>query len=758
MVEPSGELQQVFEKAIDVAKKLKHEYLTIEHLLFAMLCEESFNKCVTGYGADADFLKKNLELYLKNKCDEIITEEVDTKPRKTQAVERVLNRAFTQVLFNGRQKIEPTDVFLAIMSEKRSYAHYYIAQAEIDKDKFADYLNSDIQETEAEDDPRDGQSERALKAFTTNLNDSVKKNKVDPVIGRVDELENIALSLGRRSKSNVILVGDPGVGKTAIAEGLAYNIVKGAVPDFLKEYTVYNLDISAMLAGSKYRGDFEERFKLVLKGLDKKGKTVLFIDEAHMISGAGAGGQQSSNDLANMMKPALSKGNIKVIASTTWEEYRKYFEKDRALMRRFARITIDEPTPEVAVQILKGIKKYYEQHHNVKIKDDAIQAAVKLSIKYQTDKKLPDKAIDLIDLACSRFNLKIAEDKVVDEAAIQYELAKVVNMPTEKIAEQESTNLANLEANLQQEVYGQETAITEIVDKILVSQAGLKAENRPVGAFVFMGPTGTGKTETAKSLAKNLGVKLVRFDMSEYQEKHSVSKLIGSPPGYVGFEENAGLLITQVQENPNCVLLLDEIEKSHPDVSTILLQMMDNGFVTGSNGKKADCRNLILIITTNAGASDSEKNQIGFGQQEKQYSDEALKKFFAPEFRNRLDGVVTFGKLTKETMIKIVGKFMVEVREQVKEKGIKIKIADEAIDWLIEKGFDAKMGARPLQRVIDKDIKRPLAKLMLFGDLKGGGMLSIGVTDNTLTLTAKPKTPKVIVNEISTVNTDQTNN
>ena len=758
MVEPSSELQLVFEKAIDVAKKLKHEYLTIEHLLFAMLCEESFNKCVTGYGADAEFLKKNLELYLKNKCNEIITEEVDAKPRKTQAVERVLNRAFTQVLFNGRQKIEPTDVFLAIMSEKRSYAYYYIQQAEIDKDKFADYLNSEIQETDAEEEPRDGQSERALKAFTTNLNEAVKKNKVDPVIGRIDELENIALSLGRRSKSNVILVGDPGVGKTAIAEGLAFNIVKGAVPDFLKEYTVYNLDISAMLAGSKYRGDFEERFKLVLKGLDKKGKTVLFIDEAHMISGAGAGGQQSSNDLANMMKPALSKGNIKVIASTTWEEYRKYFEKDRALMRRFARITIDEPTPEMAVQILKGIKKYYESHHNVKIKDDAIQAAVKLSVKYQTDKKLPDKAIDLIDLACSRFNLKIVEDRIVDESAIQYELAKVVNMPTEKIAEQESSNLAGLEANLQQEVYGQETAITEIVDKILVSQAGLKAENRPVGAFVFMGPTGTGKTETAKSLAKNLGVKLVRFDMSEYQEKHSVSKLIGSPPGYVGFEENAGLLITQIQENPNCVLLLDEIEKSHPDVSTILLQMMDNGFVTGSNGKKADCRNLILIITTNAGASDSEKNQIGFGQQEKQYSDEALKKFFAPEFRNRLDGVVTFGKLTKETMIKIVGKFMVEVREQVKEKGIKIKIADEAIDWLINKGFDAKMGARPLQRVIDKDIKRPLAKLMLFGDLKGGGMLSIGVTDGALTLTAKPKTPRVVVDEISTVDTSQTDN
>jgi ATP-dependent Clp protease ATP-binding subunit ClpA len=473
-----------------------------------------------------------------------------------------------------------------------------------------------------------------------------------------------------------------------------------------------------------------------------------------MISGAGAGGQQSSNDLANMMKPALSKGNIKVIASTTWEEYRKYFEKDRALMRRFQRVTIDEPTTEMAVQILKGIKKYYEQHHNAKITEGAIQAAVALSVKYQADKKLPDKAIDLIDLACSRFNLKIVEERVVDEAAIQYELAKIVNMPTEKIAEQESSNLIDLEANLQQEVYGQDKAVTEIVDKILVSQAGLKAENRPVGAFVFMGPTGTGKTETAKALAKNLGVKLVRFDMSEYQEKHSVSKLIGSPPGYVGFEENAGLLITQVQENPNCVLLLDEIEKSHPDVSTILLQMMDNGFVTGSNGKKADCRNLILIITTNAGASDAERNTIGFGQQETEYSDKALKKFFAPEFRNRLDAVVTFGKLTKETMIKIVGKFMVEIRDQVKDKGIKIKISDEAIDVLIKKGFDSKMGARPLQRTIDKEIKRPLAKLMLFGDLKGGGAVTVNGVDNEIVLTVKVKTPKVVLDEAPSVDTN----
>ena len=753
MVEPSNELQSVFEKAIDVAKKLNHEYLTIEHLLFSMLCDDSFNKCVSGFGADSEFLKKNLEHYLKTKCDEITTVETDVKPRKTQAVERVLNRAFTQVLFNGRQKIEPTDVFLAMMSEKRSFAHYYIQQANIDKEKFADYLNSEIQEPD-EEDPQPNQTERALRAFTTNLNDAVKKNKVDPVIGRIEELENLALSLGRRAKSNVLLVGDPGVGKTAIAEGLAYNIVKGAVPDFLKEYTVYNLDISAMLAGSKYRGDFEERFKAVIKGLEKKGKTILFIDEAHMISGAGAGGQNSANDLANMMKPALSKGNIKVVASTTWEEYRKYFEKDRALMRRFQRVTVDEPSSEMAIQILKGIKKYYEQHHNVKIENDAIIAAVKLSVKYQTDKKLPDKAIDLIDCACSRFNLKIVEDRIVTESSVQFELSKMVNMPAEAIAEQESSNLVNLEGQLKQEVYGQDTAITEIVDKILVSRAGLKPDNRPVGAFVFMGPTGTGKTETAKALAKHLGVKLVRFDMSEYQEKHSVSKLIGSPPGYVGFEENAGLLITKIQESPNCVLLLDEIEKSHPDVSTILLQMMDNGFVTGSNGKQADCRNLILIVTTNAGAQDAEKNAIGFGAQSKDYSDKELKKFFAPEFRNRLDAVVTFGKLTKEVMIKIVGKFMLEVKEQIKDKGIKVKISNDAIDWLINNGFDPKMGARPLQRVIDKEIKRPLARMMLFGDLKNGGALSIDVSNDKLRIEGKPKPVKVLTYEAGQKNTD----
>lgn len=751
MVEPSSELQLVFEKAIDVAKKLNHEYLTLEHLLFAMLCEESFSKCLSGYGADPDYIRKNLEHYLKTKLNEIIS-ETEVKPRKTQAVERVLNKAFTQVLFNGRQKIEPTDVFLAMMSEKRSYASYYIQQAEIDKEKFADYLNNEV--SEEEEDNSSGQGERALRAFTTNLNEAVKKEKVDPVIGRIEELENIALSLGRRTKSNVILVGDPGVGKTAIAEGLAYNIVKGHVPEFLKSYTVFTLDVSAMLAGSKYRGDFEERFKLVLKALERKGKTVLFIDEAHMISGAGSA-NNSANDLANMMKPALSKGNIKVIASTTWEEYRKHFEKDRALMRRFQRVSIDEPSQEMTLLILKGIRKYYEQYHNVKIKESAIQAAIKLSVKYQADKKLPDKAIDLIDCACSRFNLKHAEERVIDESSIEFELSKMIQMPAEVIAEQESSNLSTLEANLAEEVYGQETAITEIVDKILVSRAGLKPDNKPIGSFVFMGPTGTGKTETAKALAKNLGVKLVRFDMSEYQEKHSVSKLIGSPPGYVGFEENAGLLITKIQESPNCVLLLDEIEKSHPDVSTILLQMMDNGFITGSNGKQADCRNIVLIITTNAGAQEAEKNQIGFGSQDREYEDKELKKFFSPEFRNRLDAVITFSKLSKDTMIKIVEKFINELKEQVKEKGVKIKINNDGINWLVKKGFDKKMGARPLQRVIDKEIKRPLAKSMLFGELKHGGILNIGLVEDKLEFSYKSKQPRVDTNEITTDSTTE---
>src|SRR5210317_534417 len=738
MVEPSKDLQLVFDKSIKDAQKLKHEYLTLEHLMFSMMCDEIFYNIIKGFGADADYIKTNLEHFLKNNCKDLIVPQ-KVKPKKTQAVERVLNRAFTQTLFAGRSKIDLTDVVLSIMSEKKSHANYYLEQAGVNKEQFADYINTEL-ESSIEDEEMSGQGAKALRQFATDLNHEVKKNKVDPVIGRGDELESIALALGRRNKNNVLLVGDPGVGKTAIAEGLAFNIVNGSVPEFLKEYNVYMLDIGSMLAGSKYRGDFEERFKLVLAGLKKKGKTIMFIDEAHMISGAGAGGgSNSANDLANMLKPALSKGNIKVVASTTWEEYRKYFEKDRALMRRFQRVTVDEPSPEVTVDILNGIKKYYEDYHKTNISDAAINAAIKLSVKYQSDKKLPDKAIDLIDLACSRFNLKDnVQEKNVGEAEIQFELAKVINLPKEQVAEKETDNLANLEKNIKSTVYGQDTAIENIVDKILVAQAGLKSEDKPIGSFVFMGPTGTGKTETAKQLAHHLGVKLVRFDMSEYQEKHSVAKLIGSPPGYVGYEENNGILITKLQENPNCVLLLDEIEKAHPDVSQILLQVMDNGKLTGSNGKEADARNCVLILTTNLGADQAEANVLGFTEEEdRDYEDTEINKFFAPEFRNRLDGVITFAKLGKEVMMKIVGKFLVELKDMVKDKGIAIEVTDDALDYLVDKGFNRKMGARPLQRVIDKDIKRPLSRALLFGELKNGGKVHIIVDNNELALEFK---------------------
>lgn len=737
MVEPSDELQRIFDKAVEDAAKLKHEYVTVEHLLFAMLCYDKFIKTLTDFGADTETLKKNLETYLKERLKEIelVSPPAKYKPKKTVSVERVLNRAFTQTLFSGRQQIELTDVFLSMMSEKKSHSYFFVAKANIDKEKFSDFLNSEV-ETEFGVEENASVTQRALNLYTTNLNAEAKKEKIDPVIGRHAELDQIALALGRRMKNNVILVGDPGVGKTAIAEGLALNIVRNQVPDFLKEYQVYNLDIGAMLAGSKYRGDFEERFKMVLQALKKKGKTIVFIDEAHNISGAGAGGgDKGSNDLANLLKPVLTKGTLKVVASTTWEEYRKYFEKDRALMRRFQRITVDEPTQAVTIDILKGLKKYYENYHRAQITDAAIETAVKLSCKYQTDKKLPDKAIDLIDLAGSRFNIAPKDTRIIDSAEIEFELSKIITIPVETIQQRESSNLANLEKNMKAEVYDQDEAITNIVDKVLIAQAGLKRENKPIGSFIFMGPTGCGKTETAKQLSKHLGVKMIRFDMSEYQEKHSISKLIGSPPGYVGYEENAGLLITKIQESPNCVLLLDEIEKAHPDVSQILLQIMDEGTVSGSNGKVADCKNLTLILTTNLGAEQSEKGSIGFGDpMDEGYSDTAFKKFFTPEFRNRLDGVITFKKLSKPTMIKIVGKFLTDLKTYLVEKKIHVTVTDEAIDYLVEKGFDPKMGARPMQRLIDQEIKTPMAKELLFGKLKNGGKVTINAKDNKIVL------------------------
>jgi ATP-dependent Clp protease ATP-binding subunit ClpA len=746
MLEPSEKLQNVFERAIDIAQRLKHEYVTLEHLTFSIFCDEEIFASITEFGANSEFIKVNLEQFLKNNLRDIITQDSDLKPRRTNSVERVLNRAFTQVLFSGRQQIEVEDVLIAILSEKKSFAFFYLTKAGVAKDKLLQFYQGKF-ENEDEEGGRSvtvnaNQIDKILANYCTNLSLQAKQKKIDPVIGRDDELEKIQLILARRSKSNVLLVGDPGVGKTALAEGLARKIFEKKVPKFIQDHQVYSLDISSLLAGSKYRGDFEERIKAVLGALEKKGKVILFIDEAHMMSGAGAA-NNSANDMANMLKPVLTKGTMKVIASTTWEEYRKHFEKDRALMRRFQRVTIDEPTPELSVKIIKGIRKYYEQHHKVKITDAAVEQAVKLSIKYMPDKKLPDKAIDIIDCACARYKIKDYEGETdivnfVDLEQVMFEVGKMTNIPTESVAEKESKNLVNLEKSMKNSVFGQDVAVDNLLDKIFVAQAGMKLPNKPIGCFLFVGPTGCGKTETAKQLADKMGMPLVRFDMSEFQEKHAVAKLIGAPPGYVGFEDNAGQLITKLQETPNCILLLDEIEKSHPDVSNILLQFMDNGFVTGSNGKVADGRNTILIMTSNLGAADNEKNTIGFGDLGKDGEDDkAVKKFFPPEFRNRLDAVVKFDKLSKETVKVIVEKFIRDLNTQIKDKHVEIILNNESKTWLADNGYDAKMGARPIARLIDNQIKSPLSRKILFGELKEGGRVFVDVADNKLVFEIK---------------------
>jgi ATP-dependent Clp protease ATP-binding subunit ClpA len=755
MIEPSQSLQAVFENSIEIAKKHNHEYITIEHIVYSILCDNDAYSLIESFGADANFIKSNLEHYLKNNLNDIKTAEANAKPKKTNSVERVLNRCFTQVLFSGRQRMEIADVIISVLSEKNSFGFYFLQKGGVTKEKFVKFFQENvIIEDEDEQEHRVvnvNNADKILNQFCTNLSLKAKQRQLDPVIGRDEEIEKIQLVLARRNKANVLMVGEPGVGKTAIAEGIARKIFEKKVPKFIQDHQVYTLDISALLAGSKYRGDFEERIKAVLTALERKGKIILFIDEAHMMSGAGTA-NQSPNDLANILKPVLTKGVIKLIASTTWEEYRKHFEKDRALMRRFQRVTIDEPSPEMAVKVLKGIKKYYEKHHNVKISDAAIDQAVKLSVKYMADKKLPDKAIDIIDCACARYKLKDDEamegvEQIVDIEQVTYELSKMINMPLETVAQKESKNLADLEDGMKGSVYGQDTAVDTLLDKIFVSQAGMKSPNKPIGSFLFLGPTGTGKTETAKALAERMGMELVRFDMGEYQEKHSVARLIGAPPGYVGYEDNAGQLITKLQEHPNAVLLLDEIEKAHPDVTNILLAFMDNGFVTGSNGKQADGRNTILIMTSNLGAADNEKNTIGFGDLDREGEDDkAVKKYFAPEFRNRLDAIIKFGSLSQETVVQIVKKFIGDLNNQLKDKGIEIVAGSNAVKWLADKGYDKKMGARPLARLIDNKIKSPLSRRVLFGDLVDGGRVNVGLDGDELTFTVT-EIPKPLTKE-----------
>jgi ATP-dependent Clp protease ATP-binding subunit ClpA len=767
MLEANEGLENIFENALKEAEKRKHEYVTIEHVLLALIKDESIGTVLHDFKVQVGSLIKDVEDYLDTKCNDIVTKSKEPiTPRKTASLERLMNRAFTQALFQGRQDVSSIDILISIFSEKKSYAAFFLKKHQVNKQDLIDLVSTETilddgmsqiagaQPGGPEQKLRPNQADRILKSYCENLNQKYFDKKIDPVIGREQETNDLKQILARRNKNNVLIVGDPGVGKTAVVEGLARRIAKNKddVPEYLKDHIVWSLDVNSLIAGSKFRGDFEERLKLIVNALDQKGKSILFIDEAHMIVGAGATGQGNNMDMANMLKPALLKGTIKVLASTTWEEYRKYFEKDRALMRRFQRLQVGEPSKETAVKILKGVKQYYENFHKCTITDEACEDAVDYSTKFIADKKLPDKAIDVLDVACARLRLNGVKDGKIDHDEIIHEISTMTGISIEQLSQKQASNLKTLEEKMKLQVFGQDKAINTITDKILVARAGLKSLTKPVGSFLFLGPTGCGKTETARQLAKTLGVELIRFDMSEYQEKHSIAKLIGSPPGYVGYEDSnmgGGMFINEVEKNPHAVVLFDEVEKAHRDVSNMLLQVMDYGTVTGSNGKKADCRNITLIMTSNLGAEENERNNIGFGKSERTGEDDkALKKFFPPEFRNRLDAVIKFDKLGKDTMKSVVKKFLLELNTMTIEKNVEVNATDKAIEFLMTKGFDSKLGARPLQRVIDDEIKKPLSKMMLFGELTEGGMVEVGLTDDVvpqLTVNFKAKKePKIM--------------
>lgn len=735
MLQTNPEIDHIVAEATALARELKHEYVTVEHVMLCLVKYKPVNTLLYDYGIDTDSMVSEMEIYVSSIAS--LTKNSADEPKKTHSLERVFNRAFTQVLFSARTHIQVIDLFLSIHAESNSHAHYFMVKYGMDKTKMVDYYNKHYAEEAHQKEISKGKVDEFLEQYCTNLNKQAREGTIDPVIGRETELDEIAETLAKRNKSNVLLIGDPGVGKTAIAEGLALNITEGNVPEYLKDYTVYNLDIGSLLAGSKYRGEFEEKFQEVIKGLKLKGKCVLFIDEAHQMRGAGSG-SNSSVDFSNMIKPALTKGQIKVMASTTWEEYSQSFEKDRALMRRFQRITVDEPTPQVAKDILHGLKEKFEKFHEGKINDDAIDAAVDLSVRYQSDKKLPDKAIDLIDTCCAKLKIKTVGFTVTKTHVIDA-ISKTTKISVEQIGQTDTNGaITNLESKIKDKLFGQDAAVDNVLEKIYVARAGLKSLNKPMGNFLFLGPTGTGKTELAKLLSENLGMKLLRYDMSEYQEKHSVAKLIGAPPGYVGFDDGnlgGGMLISDIEKNPNSIILMDEIEKAHPDVSNILLTLMDEGTITGSNGKKADCRNCIVILTSNLGAQANEGNAIGFGRslQKEGEDDKAVKDFFKPEFRNRLDGIVKFSKLESASMRKIVSKFINEVNDLMADRKIKVRLTENAIGNLVENGFDAKMGARPLQRKINELIKVPLSKKILFENIQANSVVIIDCVDNALT-------------------------
>ena len=743
----SQNLEQSLHRALALANERHHEYATLEHLLLSLTEDQDAVAVLRACGVDIDHLRRDLSQYVDEELSSLITSRTE-ESKPTAGFQRVLQRAAIHVQSSGREEVTGANVLVAIFSERESHAVYFLQQQEMTRLDAVNYISHGIAKVPGQDDSRavrgaeedelDGETvvkkgQEALTAYCVNLNQKAEDGDIDPLIGRELEVERTIQILARRTKNNPLYVGDPGVGKTAIAEGLAKRIVEGEVPEVLADATIFALDMGSLLAGTRYRGDFEERLKAVMAELEETEGAVLFIDEIHTVIGAGAtsGGAM---DASNLLKPALASGKLRCIGSTTYKEYRNYFEKDRALVRRFQKIDVYEPSVEDAVKIVRGLKPYYEEHHDIRYTEQAIRTAVELSARYINDRKLPDSAIDVIDETGAAQSLltRSKRKKTVGVKDVEAVVSKIARIPPKSVSQDDKTALENLERDLKTMVFGQDEALTALASAIKLARAGLREPEKPIGTYLFSGPTGVGKTEAARQLALSLGVELTRFDMSEYMERHSVSRLIGAPPGYVGFDQG-GLLTDAVDQHPHSVLLLDEIEKAHPDLFNILLQVMDYGKLTDHNGKNVDFRNVILIMTTNAGAADMAKPAMGFGSGMREGDDEeAINRLFTPEFRNRLDAVIGFNNLSPDVMSKVVDKFVIQLEAQLGDRNVTIALDDDARDWLSRKGYDPLFGARPLSRVLQENLKKPLAEELLFGKLTKGGMVRVGVEDDKL--------------------------
>ena len=751
----SKDLETTLSQAFKSARSRRHEFMTVEHLLLALADNEAAVKVLLACGADLPQLKGELSEFVDATTPRIPDDDVERDTQPTLGFQRVLQRAVFHVQSSGKQEVTGANVLVAIFSEQESQAVYFLKSQSVNRLDIVNYITHGISKVsggESGEHEQHGEHEgegsdpeqRPLESFSTNLNEEAQSGRIDPLIGRTEEVERVAQILSRRRKNNPLLVGESGVGKTAIAEGLAKRIVDGDVPSVLADSVVYSLDMGALLAGTKYRGDFEKRLKGLLADLKKREGAILFIDEIHTIIGAGAasGGVM---DASNLLKPLLSSGQIRCIGSTTFQEYRGIFEKDRALSRRFQKVDIGEPSVEDTFHILKGLKSRFEGHHELKYSDAALRTAAELSARYINDRFLPDKAIDVIDEAGAYQRLQPEDQRVdvIDVADIEAIVAKIARIPPKSVSSDDKASLAKLEDNLKMVVFGQDQAITELSASIKLARAGLKAGDKPIGSFLLAGPTGVGKTEVCRQLAKILGLELIRFDMSEYMERHTVSRLIGAPPGYVGFDQG-GLLTDAVTKHPHSVVLLDEIEKAHPELFNLLLQVMDHGSLTDNNGRKADFRNVIFIMTTNAGAESISRRSIGFTEQDHHTdASEAINRLFTPEFRNRLDSVINFAPLPEEVVLTVVDKFLVELQAQLDDKKVALHVDDDARRWLVKKGYDRTMGARPMARVIQEHIKKPLAEMVLFGSLEEqGGVVHISVNSEADTLILEAETQR----------------